>query len=1167
MNLFFMSYRIRLIFFILITCESCFIRGIAQDGTCFPQPWIQEINLPEYNADLSNQSFFTDEDGSLFLGKNNGLTIFGLNSSHHIPMDGPVHISAETSDTIYYTCENDLGFIFKDKNGKYILRSQIEMISRTIRSFKPKGIICKNGGAFILTDRGIYHNQKGRISYHAIRGSEASFHLINKQLLVWENPDEIFFWNGEEFQAVTEEEEQLQSLLHLPRYLDKIEDYKFLEYISADAALALSKKLGLVIVDVSGNILSMMDHNLLTENEIRQITVKGPDEIWILGNQALFKILYPSALNTLELGKEGFGRIFTSEATPEKLFLGTSQGVVSLEFSTTGGCNTRQIKGTGGQSYYLFSSKENSIYAAGNRQLIEIHDQEAFEIAVGNYTGLLALVNQHVIASGDKGILRYEKDADGWRKISINPELKNAISLVEYQSEVFLICKNEVFRLNDQTEEARHLHFKRDETLQSLFALEGQLFLQSDKGIYRYEQGEETFLPLEDGERARLLQNSRIFLADDKDGHWMLQDQGKFNSLLVRFKSADKITFESRTYPVLKNLGEIINLHYSNNILFLTGKERLIRLDLSLLDQAEARTPFPPLIQSLPGWPGDIKRDAEKNVFTGDRAVFQISDLNFQAFPEPEFRYKLEPESEEWTQWNAYETLIFDRLKPGDYSLLVQMMDLIGRVSDPSKIEFSIKAPFYRSWYAYIFYGLILLTGLFMIRKLRLLSYRLAESRVSQHMQSKLDDLTHEKEKSDKIVADILPDRAAQQIRKGSKAKWDKYERATVLFSDIQGFTKIAEEMNPELLIDELDQFFFHFDSVVDKYNIEKIKTIGDAYMAAGGIPEKNSTNPVEVVLAALEMQNYMQKLKSTKTNIWDLRIGVHTGPVIAGVVGHKKVSYDIWGDTVNTASRMESSGMPGKVNISGITYGMVKDYFICEYRGKLPVKYKGNIDMYFVSGLRPELAVDLKGIPNKRFFTKLQLLRLNDLEDHIFDHILTGFSDKLHFHSIEYARKVYNQSFLLVRAEEIEQENRLFVRTAALMLYTGLTQAYSNFENRSSIIARDILPKFQYSESQIDKICNLIMATKIPFQPINQLEKILIDSKMEYIGRPDYPERIKMLHREMVENGINLNGQQFKKQQLELLYTFDYFTIAARRLREVSGEVQRSRLEQERWI
>jgi class 3 adenylate cyclase len=427
--------------------------------------------------------------------------------------------------------------------------------------------------------------------------------------------------------------------------------------------------------------------------------------------------------------------------------------------------------------------------------------------------------------------------------------------------------------------------------------------------------------------------------------------------------------------------------------------------------------------------------------------------------------------------------------------------------------------------------------------------------------------MAQEKARSDKLVSDILPDKTVAELKSTGRAKWDKYDRATVLFSDIQGFTRIAEEMNPEALIDELDQFFFHFDSVVEKYNIEKIKTIGDAYMAAGGIPEKNSTNPVEVVLAALEMQSYMTQLKSSRANIWDLRIGIHTGPVIAGVVGHKKVSYDIWGDTVNTASRMESSGMPGKVNISGITYGMVKDYFICEYRGKLPVKYKGNIDMYFVKGLRPELSVDLKEIPNKRFFTKLQLLRLGDLEEKVFEEILKELPENLHFHKLEYARKIYGQSFLLSRAEEIEQEERLLIRTAALMLFTGLTQSFNNFENRSAVIARDILPHYKYTDTQIDQICNLILSTKMPFNPNNKLEKIMIDARMEFIGRPDFTAQLKLLYQEMTEAGVKINGQQFKHQQLELLHGFDFFTVTAQRLREVSGPDQMATLEQERWI
>jgi len=601
----------------------------------------------------------------------------------------------------------------------------------------------------------------------------------------------------------------------------------------------------------------------------------------------------------------------------------------------------------------------------------------------------------------------------------------------------------------------------------------------------------------------------------------------------------------------LQNLGEIIDLAYADSVLFLTGKDKISLFDL----------------RNLTSEPDEVSISLLKNEFSDDKQRFHFSGLELQRLPEPLFRYRLLPGNASWSRWSSSRDYTVSGLRHGKYSIEVHAMDLYGRLTEATQMSFTVAPPFYAAWYAYVVYGIFLLAGLFLFQKWRLLSYQRAQSRISERMELKIQKLAAEKERSDRLVADILPEKTANQIKSRGKAKWDKYERATVLFSDIQGFTKIAEEMNPEALIDELDTFFFHFDSVVDKYNIEKIKTIGDAYMAAGGIPRKNSTNPVEVVMAALEMQAYMQQLKSSRADIWDLRIGIHTGPVIAGVVGHKKISYDIWGDTVNTASRMESSGTPGKVNISGITYGMVKEYFLCEYRGKLPVKYKGNIDMYYVNGLRPELSVDLKGIPNRRFFIKLQLLRLGDLEEKVFDDVLKKLPESLHFHRLEYAKRVYNQSFLLCRSEEIEQEDRLLVRTAALMLFTGLTQDYHNFENRSAVISREILPDFSYSDSQIDQICNLIMATKIPFNPNNRLEKILIDAKMEYIGRPDYTGQIQLLFQELKEAGSKINGQQFKKQQFELLFEFQYYTVAAKRLREVSGSDQISTLEQERWI
>lgn len=218
--------------------------------------------------------------------------------------------------------------------------------------------------------------------------------------------------------------------------------------------------------------------------------------------------------------------------------------------------------------------------------------------------------------------------------------------------------------------------------------------------------------------------------------------------------------------------------------------------------------------------------------------------------------------------------------------------------------------------------------------------------------------IEEEKDRSDKLLLNILPLETAQELKEKGTATPKQYDLVSVLFTDFKGFTTIAEKLSPEELVSELNKCFFEFDKIIDKHNLEKIKTIGDAYMCAGGIPASNRSNPVEIVRAGLEIKEYMDKQKAEREangqEYWELRIGIHTGKVIAGVVGKNKFAYDIWGDAVNTASRMESSGSPGLVNISGDTYNLVKDHFKCSYRGKVYAKNKGDIDMYFVESSLP---------------------------------------------------------------------------------------------------------------------------------------------------------------------------------------------------------------------
>ena len=213
--------------------------------------------------------------------------------------------------------------------------------------------------------------------------------------------------------------------------------------------------------------------------------------------------------------------------------------------------------------------------------------------------------------------------------------------------------------------------------------------------------------------------------------------------------------------------------------------------------------------------------------------------------------------------------------------------------------------------------------------------------------------LDRQKDEIEHLLLNILPAEVAQELQRDGHATPMYYESVTVLFTDFKGFSTIAEKLSPRDLVTELNEYFSAFDDIIEKYDLEKIKTIGDAYMCAGGIPTANEVHPVNMILAALEIQTFMQEKNAKRlalgTAPWDLRIGVHTGPVVAGVVGRKKYAYDIWGNAVNIASRMESNGEPGKVNISASTYNLVKDRFQCIYRGKIEAKNIGVIDMFFV--------------------------------------------------------------------------------------------------------------------------------------------------------------------------------------------------------------------------
>ncbi|MBL8003409.1 MAG: hypothetical protein JNL05_15755 [Flavobacteriales bacterium] len=345
------------------------------------------------------------------------------------------------------------------------------------------------------------------------------------------------------------------------------------------------------------------------------------------------------------------------------------------------------------------------------------------------------------------------------------------------------------------------------------------------------------------------------------------------------------------------------------------------------------------------------------------------------------YAHMLEGLDTDWQPITASTEAYYPALPPGSYTFKVKSMNRAGLWSEkPTELRFTILPPWWQSWWFYTALAAVIAISVLSWIKVRERQLRLRNQILERKVQERTaevvaqsKEIEGQKVRIEDLLLNILPKQISDELKDKGKATARRHDEVTVMFTDMKGFTKAAEKMTPEELVSELDECFIKFDEIIGRYGIEKIKTIGDSYMCASGVPSSDPHHAIKTAMAALEVREMMDQWRreheARGKEPWILRIGLHTGPVVAGVVGKRKFAYDIWGDAVNTASRMESSGEPGEVNVSGATYAQLKDHFECVHRGQVEAKNKGKIDMYFVKRLKPEYSEDARGlVPNARF-------------------------------------------------------------------------------------------------------------------------------------------------------------------------------------------------------
>jgi len=1190
MNLFFKSYKFYIFFFLICVLKAPLLLGQNGSGTFNLIPEILEFDIPTPFLNSLNTSFVRNNKGIIFIGKENGILVLDDEETSFLSLKDPVLLGLNAQDRVVYCTTSDFGYLDYRMNQGLNTRSLTDQIRPNYRVFDPINIESFDDKLFIATNAGVIFIQDSLIKHFSFEGNSGKLFNSGEHLFLEIKEKGLYEWSDDEFIASIPNSaiqgNKIISVLDwknnvllcfengtnsvfdpaskksvIEDALQKInESYFFLKELKNNDYLCKNSANDLCIYSgTNSNSTPLCMTEYLSATGLNSIFLDSFDDIWLLYDFKLLKMEYPSRSYLVDLGSLIDGNILASAVSEKSLFLATSNGFFRISPENSEILDPARLNANPGDYFQYVSERNGIVVTSGRDGLYEVLGNSIQQIDAGEFSFIYLLDDKSLLALNKTGLTLYEIQKETWKKQLLDVSIEHIYSWVEVENTLWLHCGKDLYSYSTKSGISKILlkNTILSEELE-LLVFDSVPALADANGIYRWDQGMKQFQAVNMQENSSMSFSSGTIFTHA--GHsWNIQKDFSGNTTLWKI-SESKMSAPFYEISAGKNFGQVVDIDENNAHIWITGNSKLIRLDKekepsepeNLLRLKEVRLKY----LGKKGYEIRIN-PSQKIKYRRNQIVFELADRRFQKDPSPTYRYRLSHYQEDWSDWSRSKKFVASNLKERDYDFEAQSVSSFGTISEVLSFHFSIKPPLYRKWYAYLFYLLILLSAAFLLYKWRLLTLKRVEYKIEERIKERMASVLSEKEKSDKLVDSLFPKGTADEIKSKGRAASKKFEMATVLFSDIQGFTKIAEEMNPEELIDELDKFFFHFDSVVEKYNIEKIKTIGDAYMAAGGIPVKNSSNPVEVVLAGIEMQNYMNELKLKKADIWDLRIGIHTGPVISGVVGHKKLSYDIWGDTVNTASRMESSGEGGKVNISGTTYSHVKDFFICEYRGKLPVKYKGNIDMYFVTGLRPELSVDLQGMPNRRFYIKLQMLRLPDIEERIFSEIFENHDLALHFHKNDYLHKIQSQTQLLGRSENLSDDELLLTQTAAILLYSGLSESYENVELKSAEIARRILPEFAYNVRQIDRIVNLILATREPFNPQDSLEAILIDAKMEYLGRSDYLIQVKLLFLEEKNLIKDMSKDLFIKKQIERLESFNYFTLAARRLREVPAAVQ----------
>ena len=951
-------------------------------------------------------------------------------------------------------------------------------------------------------------------------------------------------------------------------------------------------------------------NNSLPSNNINSLYKDATGTVWIGTTKGLSAIgENTNALHSIGTSSNTlFGltseNVWSFYAQKNALFIGTDLGISKYN-STTGQFTHYPFKGinkkakdytimdiepldethfflTGFEGLFMFDSFRGTYTNLRSKNELLIDRHRKFYAAVRNKNELL-IATAH-------GVLSYDTKTHSFREIHY---LNNAVFrgfYVDHRGTIWTICDKLGLCTIDLTKKGGQIKpHEMNRFIQQFTSDHISTFIETEPGTF--------FLgTLGSGIIAVNIPQGTCFRITKKEGlnneciNGFLKDR-KGNIWISTNRGIGCLSSKGKVYRSIA-LGQEVSQEYNLNAVFQNQKGDLyfggifgfIYFNESLLQQAPI-VPYPKinaikLKKNNKEWPkGMINAEDLKSMAYEIQLPYSGRDFDIWFQPNNlynskfiEYKCVIIGETVDTLYLGNTNHISFSALASGTYYIrLYARFGNNGSWSEtPALLTVTIDPPFWRSplflWSSFL---ISLIGGLLIVRQRirkerqeKVLLEVLVKERTREieeqknEIEQKNVVINAEKSTAEKWLNNALPEQAVKELQRLGKVRPKSYDSATILFTDVVGFSKISETMTPSRLVSKLDGLFKKFDAIVKERNVEKIKTIGDAYMAVGGIPEANTTHAIDVCLAALLIQDYMAKHKfdalANGKDYWEIRIGINTGPVTAGIIGKLKIAYDVWGSAVNQAQRMEQFAEPGTISISETTFRLIEPYFEVRPRGTAPMKSSLLINRYELLRIKPDLSLGGEGlIPNDLFYEISQLhlyspIKYYSVETEVLRMLEEQLPQNLYYHSVKHTREVIQVVEHLALCEGVRDEGLFLLKTAALFHDLGFTQQYEHNESIGVELAQKILPDFGYSDLHIQTVSELIFATEVPHKPVNKLQEILCDADLGYLGTDDFEIISQKLKQELIEKGKIHSDKQWDEMQVPFLENHRYFTPTA---------------------